>query len=102
MDGHTAPATGAIQSRESSRTLGTEKEKGSNGNTAYFVPHKYYRKEVQISGVGDAELALVVAGKFDKNTVKVVRAKQNEFNGKLPKFERTAVGFFDVGFDEAA
>lgn len=96
LDGHTAPATGAVQSRESTQRLGNEEESDADGISTYFVPHKHVRKEVVISGVGDAELSLVVPAAVAKNAVTVTRAKQQEFQNALPKFERTAVGFFDL------
>lgn len=96
LDGHSAPATGAIQSRTSESSIGAEEEPGVDGNTAYFVSHKYVRKEVEVEGVGDAELSLVTAGKISKGTAKVIRAKQQEFQNALPKFSRTAVVLDDA------
>ncbi len=91
LDGHTAPAIGAVQSRESEETLGTEEERDASGKTKFFVPHKYTRKQVDISGVGDAEIALVVAESVTAGTLSLTRAKQTEFAGSLPKFERSGI-----------
>lgn len=91
LDGHTAPAIGAIQQRESESTVGTEDEPGADGESKFFVPHKYSRKEVSVRGVGDAELSLVTVGTITAGTGKVISAKQQEFAGSLPKFERRLV-----------
>lgn len=96
LDGHTQPAVGAINSRESDSSLGAERDRGTDGNRKFFVPHKYFRKEVTVSGVGDAELALVTPGKVTKGTLKVMRAKQMEYAGALPKFDRTGVVLADI------
>ncbi|MFK5923271.1 MAG: hypothetical protein QM496_13925 [Verrucomicrobiota bacterium] len=96
LDGHTAPATGAVQSRESESTVGSEDEMGPDSNSKYFVPHKYFRKEVSISGVGDAELALVVAASVAKGVLSILRAKQTEFQNSLPKFERSGFLLADI------
>lgn len=91
LDGHTAPAVGAVQSRESEASVGAEDEPGPDGESKFFVPHKFSRKEVSVRGVGDAELSFVSVGPITAGTAKVIRAKQQEFAGALPKFERTAV-----------
>lgn len=91
LDGHTAPAVGAIQQRETEAAVGTEDEPGANGESKFFVPHKYSRSEISITGVGDAELSLVTVGTITAGTAKVISAKQQEFAGALPKFERRAV-----------
>lgn len=96
LDGHTAPATGAVQSRETKRHVDVEEERNDDGDHAFIAPQKFYRKEVTVQGVGDAELSLVTAGAMTKNQVKIVRARQTEYNNKLPKFERVAVGHFDL------
>jgi len=96
LDGHTAPATGAVQSRTSDSSVGTEDEPGADGNSKYFVPHKFERREVEISGVGDAELSLVVAEVVAKGVLSIISAKQTEFASALPKFERSGVILADL------
>lgn len=96
LDGHTAPATGAVQSRTSDASVGTEDEPGADGNSKYFVPHKFERREVEISGVGDAELSLVVAEVVAQGVLSIISAKQTEFAGALPKFERSGVILADL------
>lgn len=91
LDGHTAPAVGAVQSRETERTVGTEMERGSSGEYEIFVPHKFFRKEVTINGVGDAELSLVESGAITRGTMKVISARQGETAAGLPKFTRRGV-----------
>lgn len=91
LDGHTAPATGAVQSRESETSIGIEEERGTSGEWEYAVPHKYSRKEVTINGVGDAELSLVTAGAITRGTLKVISARQGETGKGLPKFTRRGV-----------
>lgn len=91
LDGHTAPATGAVQSRETDISVGTVKERNASGVTAWFLADKYFVKRVTIQGVGDAELSLVVATTIDAGSLGIVRAKQTETNKGLPKFEREGV-----------
>ncbi len=91
LDGHTAPALGAVQTRESDITVGTYEERNAAGITAWFGADKYYVKRVTITGVGDAELSLVVAASVNAGSLGIVRARQNEFNKGLPKFEREGV-----------
>jgi hypothetical protein len=91
LDGHTAPALGGVQSRESDISIGTVKERNAAGVTKWFVPDKYFVKRVTITGVGDAELALVVADTIAAGTLGIVSAKQMEYNKGLPKFERVGV-----------
>lgn len=88
LDGMTAPAVGAVQSRESEESVGFERERGADGVTAYLVPHKYTKKNVTIAGVGDAELSDVAAGAITAGTLKIIRAKQTETSSGLPKFEQ--------------
>jgi len=91
LDGHTAPALGAVQTRESETTVETVKERLATGVTGFFVPLKFHVKTVDITGVGDAELSLVVADDIAKNTLGITRAKQMENHKGLPKFERSGV-----------
>jgi hypothetical protein len=89
--GHTAPATGAVQTRESDISVGTVEERDATGVTAWFIPDKYFMKRVTITGVGDAELSLVTTASIDAGVLGIVRARQNESNKGLPKFEREGV-----------
>ena len=89
LDGHTAPAVGAVQTRDTDISVETEKERDATAVTKWFVPQKFYRKEVEITGVGDAELSLVVAGAVAKGTLAITRAKQMQSNKGLSKFERS-------------
>jgi hypothetical protein len=91
LDGHTAPALGAVQSRETDISIGTVEERLATGVTGWFVPDKYFTKRVTITGVGDAELSLVVTATKASGALGIVRAKQTETNKGLPKFEREGV-----------
>lgn len=91
LDGHTAPAVGAVQSRETNISVEAVKERNASGVTTWFIPDKFFTKEVKIAGVGDAELSLVVTGTIAEGTLGITSAKQMQSQKGLSKFERTGL-----------
>lgn len=98
LHGLTAPSVGAVQLSSSGLSIGYEKERGADGNSKFLVAHKFTREEVRISGVGSAALAtaLAAAGTKAKGAVGIIRAKQEEFQSRLPRFEITGVVLDDA------
>jgi len=95
LQGLSAPPVGAVQQSESEWSIGVSEDPNEDGDTEFVVPDKWRRREVRISGVGDAELASLAAGVIEKGTVAVYRRKQEESVTGIPRFEVGGVAFED-------
>lgn len=98
LNGITAPLVGATQNAQYEDTVGIVKERNEDGDTAFLVPQKFFRREARADGVGDAELAAALAdvGVKAKAALGIIRAKQDEFQNALPRWEIVGVSLHDV------
>ena len=94
--GLAAPAGGFVHETSREGSVEIDAVKDAAGASALVGPKPLVKTKVTMKGQGDAGMALVVAGAFGLNVLKVISVKRSESNDKRPEFEISAVAYSNL------